>query len=139
MYVNNQGKSRSNKRITYSHCVEQILMMPAVIRHDSSHRKSPVNIQEGRYPKHDLIQHPNAPSKSEDLAERSLVRAAEIGDTFCKDSVVTLHTENAAGVNLFIFCRYFPLGFFKWFLCETALVTSGVLKWLKILNKTIST
>jgi hypothetical protein len=31
------------------------------------------------------------------------------------------------------------MGFFKLFLCETVLVTSGVLEWMKILNKTIST
>ena len=48
------------------------------------------------YPKRDLIQHPNAPSISEDLAEQVLVRAAEIGDTLSKEPAVTLQTADVA-------------------------------------------
>jgi hypothetical protein len=92
----NQGKSDSNKYITCPHCGEQILMVPAlsdmiqaIENHLSTH-------QEGHYPKHDPIQHPNAPSISEDLAEQVLVRAAEIGDTLSKEPAITLHTADSA-------------------------------------------
>jgi hypothetical protein len=96
MYVNNQGKSGSNKYITCPHCGEQILMVPelsdmiqAIENHLSTHK-------EGRYPKHDHIPHPNAPSISEDLAEQVLVRAAEIGDTLSKEPAISRHIEEAA-------------------------------------------
>jgi hypothetical protein len=64
-------------------------MIQAIENHLSTH-------QGGRYPKHDHIQLPNAPSISEDLAEQVLVRAAEIGDTLSKEADITLHTANAA-------------------------------------------
>ena len=64
-------------------------MIQAIENHLSTHK-------EGRYLKHDPIQHPNAPSISEDLAEQVLVRAAEIGDTLSKEPAITLHTADAA-------------------------------------------
>ena len=96
MYVNNQGKSGSNKYITCPHCGEQILMAPAlsdmiqaIENHLSTH-------QEGHYPKHDPIQAPNDPCVSEDLAEQVLVRAAEIGDTLSNEPAIILHTADTA-------------------------------------------
>jgi hypothetical protein len=96
MNVNNQGKSGSNKYITCPHCGEQIPMVPvlsdmvqAIENHLSTH-------QEGRYPKHDQIQHPNAPSISDGLAEQVLIRAAELGDALSKEPTITLHSEDAA-------------------------------------------
>ena len=64
-------------------------MIQAIENHLSTHK-------EGRYPKHDHIQHPNAPSISEDLAEQVLVRAAEIGNTLSKEPTITLHTADSA-------------------------------------------
>ena len=64
-------------------------MIQAIENHLSTHK-------EGRYPKHDPIPHPNAPSISEDLAEQVLVRAAEIGETLSKEPAITLHTANAS-------------------------------------------
>ena len=63
-------------------------VIQAIENHLSTH-------QEGRYTKHDPIQHPNAPSISEDLAKQVLVRAAEIGDTLSKEPAITLHTADA--------------------------------------------
>ena len=85
MYVQNQGKSGSNKYITCPHCSEQIPMEPAlsdmikaIENHLSTHK-------EGRYPKHDPLQHPNSPSITEDLTVHVLVRAAEIGNTLSRE------------------------------------------------------
>ncbi len=62
-------------------------MVQAIENHLSTH-------QEGRYPKPNLVQHPNAPSISEGLAEQVLVRAAELGDALSKEPAITLHTSD---------------------------------------------
>ena len=64
-------------------------MIQAIANHLSTHK-------ENCYPKHDTMQHPNAPSISEDLAEQVLIRAAEIGDTLSKEPAITWNTANAA-------------------------------------------
>jgi hypothetical protein len=61
----------------------------AIENHLSTHK-------ECRYPKHDPIQYPNAPSIREGLAEQMLVRAAEIGDTLSEEPAITMHTADAA-------------------------------------------
>lgn len=95
MYGNNE-ESETNRYIICPHCGEQIPMVPvlsdmiqAIENHLSTHK-------EGTYPKHDPIQHPKAPSLSEDLAEQVLMRAAEIGETLSKEPTITLNTTNTA-------------------------------------------
>jgi hypothetical protein len=61
-------------------------------------------------PKHDPIQHPNAPSISEDLTEQAFVRAAEICDTLSKETSHNPAHRGRGAVNPFPFF----VGYFQW-------------------------
>ena len=88
MYGNAEKQEKSSnpkKYITCPNCGEQIQMMPslsqmieAIEDHLLTHKELKV------FPKHDPIQHPKSLSLNEDLTERVLIRAAEIGDSLSR-------------------------------------------------------
>ena len=86
------------------HCGEQIPMEPKLsdmvqaieshlLTHKDHHHNHNFNL--------DPIQHPKAPSISEDLAEQVLIRAAEIGESLSKEPNLAMNFENQGKLHSF--------------------------------------